>query len=122
PEDRHVNTSSRSPRVPLRRDGAGGKRRTPAAACQASFSHSDNGRLSTPWREVIFLSTVMDSLFDASSPALVYEPKSASRRTIGGQEVRHADQRDNRRFLSRRGREPCAGGCRRARGQRRRLA
>jgi hypothetical protein len=30
---------------------------TPAAGCQASFSHSDNdrGRLSTPWREVIFL-------------------------------------------------------------------
>ena len=32
-------------------------RRTPAAARQASLSYSDNGRLSTPWREVIFLLT-----------------------------------------------------------------
>src|SRR3954451_11509256 len=49
--------------------------RTPAAAHQASLSHSDNGRLSTPWREVIFLSTVIGSIFEPSSPALVYGPE-----------------------------------------------
>ena len=41
------------------------------SARQASLSHSDNGRLSTPWREVIFLFTVIDSIFELSSPALV---------------------------------------------------
>ena len=38
-------------------------------SCQMGAPHSDNGRRSTPWREVIFLSTVMDSLFDPSSPS-----------------------------------------------------
>jgi hypothetical protein len=31
--------------------------------------HFDNGRLSKSWREVIFLLTVMDSLFDPSLPS-----------------------------------------------------
>ena len=51
---------------------------TPGSA-PGALSHSDNGRLSTPWREVSFLSTVIDSMFDPSSPALMYGPKSAFR-------------------------------------------
>jgi len=35
------------------------------------LSCSDNGRLSTPWREVIFLSTGLNSICNPSSPALV---------------------------------------------------
>src|SRR5437763_433637 len=53
--------------------------RTPRGSAPGTLSHSDNGRLSTPWREVIFLLTVMDSLLNPSSPALVCEPKSAFR-------------------------------------------
>src|SRR3954452_16394194 len=34
------------------------------------LSRSDNGRLSTPWQEVIFLLTDMDSIFEPWSPAL----------------------------------------------------
>jgi hypothetical protein len=49
----------------------------PRCAAPGTLSHSDNGRLSTPWREMIFLLTVMDSIFEPSSPALVYGPKSA---------------------------------------------
>src|SRR5215470_2234012 len=55
------------------------ERHGPPGSAPIALNHSDNGRLSTPWREVIFLSTVMDSLFDPSSPAFVYEPKSAYR-------------------------------------------
>jgi hypothetical protein len=51
----------------------------PPAAFGMPLCHFNNGRLSTPLREVIFLSTVMDSIFDPSSPALVYEPNSAFR-------------------------------------------
>jgi hypothetical protein len=40
---------------------------------------SDNDRLSAPWREVIVLLTVMESIFEPSSAALVYGPKSAFR-------------------------------------------
>jgi hypothetical protein len=57
----------------------GGKRRTRAAARQVSCSHSDNGRLSTPWQEVIFHLTVVDPSFEPSSPARVYGPKLAAR-------------------------------------------
>jgi hypothetical protein len=74
-----VNASSRSPRVPAPARRRREKRPTRNAARQASLNHSDNGRLSNPWREVIFLLTVMDSIFDASSPALVYGPKLAFR-------------------------------------------
>src|SRR5947207_14059876 len=72
------------------------RRSAPPGSAPGTLSHSDNGRLSTPWREVIFLSTVMDSLFNPSSPALVYGPKSGFRGTIAVQEVRPAYQRDNR--------------------------
>jgi hypothetical protein len=41
------------------------------AARHASLRHSDNGRLSTPWREVIFFYTVTVSMFELSSRALV---------------------------------------------------
>jgi hypothetical protein len=84
------------------------RRSTPEAARRASLSHFDNGRLSTPWREVIFLSTVVDSIFDRSSPAVVYGSKLAFGWTIAGKEVRHADQRDNRRFVPRLRRKPTA--------------
>ena len=55
------------------------RRGAPPVSAPGALSYSDNGRLSTPWREVIFLSTVMDSLFDQRSPALVYGPKSMFR-------------------------------------------
>jgi hypothetical protein len=51
-----------------------GKTEQAASTAFAAHRHSDNGRLSTPWREVIFLSAVMDTLFDPSLPALVYGP------------------------------------------------
>ena len=54
-------------------------RRTPAAARQASLSYSDNGRLSTPWREVIFLLTFIGLNLRAIVATLVYGPKSAFR-------------------------------------------
>ena len=73
-QNNHGRTSSRPPRVLL-----GKSSQRPPGSAPGALSHSDNGRLSTPWREVIFLSTVMDSLFDPSSPAFVYGPKSAHR-------------------------------------------
>lgn len=38
------------------------ERRTIAAGAQACLSRSDNARLSSPWREVIFLSTGLSSI------------------------------------------------------------
>src|SRR5215813_13166196 len=55
------------------------ERHGPPGSAPSALNHSDNGRLSTPWREVIFLSTVIGSIFEPSSPALVYGPKSALR-------------------------------------------
>jgi hypothetical protein len=74
PQDSGVKTSSRLLGKSSQRDAP----HTPGSV-PGALSHSDNGRLSTPWREVIFLSTVMDSLFDPSSLVLVYGPKSTFR-------------------------------------------
>jgi hypothetical protein len=71
-----VRTSSGPPRVLLSKSITE-RRGAPPGSAPVAVSHSDNGRLSTPWREIIFLSTVMDSIFDPSSPALVYRPKLA---------------------------------------------
>jgi hypothetical protein len=47
------------------------ERRTLAAGPEACLSSSDNGRLSTPWRKVIFLSAGLNSICNPKSPALV---------------------------------------------------
>jgi hypothetical protein len=36
---------------------------------------ADNGRLSTPWQEVIFHFAMLDPIFELSSPARAYELK-----------------------------------------------
>src|SRR6185437_1749930 len=80
-----------------------------------SRGHPDNGRLSIPWREVIFLSTVMDSISAYRRPFSLGQ-KSALSWTIAGQEVRHAARRDNWCFIPALGRKPAAGECPRTRG------
>ena len=59
---------------PSQRDAA----HSPCSA-PGALSHFDNGRLSTPWREVIFLLAVMTLIFERSSLAVVYGPKPAFR-------------------------------------------
>ena len=55
------------------------KRRNDAAPTQASsFSYSDNRRLSTRWRDVIFLYSVVDLIFEPTSRRARYGPKTAS--------------------------------------------
>jgi two-component sensor histidine kinase len=47
---------------------------------------------------MIFLSIGLNSICNPSSLSLVHGPKSAFRRTIEGQDTRHANQRDNRHW------------------------